>query len=123
MAWSFRSGVSLSVQIVDRLRTDILSGKYERGSAFPTVRQLAAEAAVNPNTMQKALMLLESEGLIVTRGTAGRLVTDDPVVIERARRLECDKFVASVIREARSAGLCRDAFIEEIKKGWTDDEK
>lgn len=122
MAWSFRSGVSMSAQIVDRLRKDILGGVYPQGSAFPTVRQLAKDAAVNPNTMQKALMLLENEGLLVTRGTVGRLVTDDAEALERARLLELDSFVASVIKDARAASLGRAEFIELIEKGWRENE-
>ncbi len=123
MAWSFRSGVSLSVQIVDRLRADILGGAYPPGAPFPTVRQLAREVAVNPNTMQKALILLESEGLLVTHGTAGRLVTDDGEIIDRARQLELDKFVASVIREAKSSGIECSELVEKIEKGWKNDER
>lgn len=123
MAWSFRSGVSLSVQIVDRLRADILGGAYPPGTPFPTVRQLAREVAVNPNTMQKALILLESEGLLVTHGTAGRLVTDDGGIIDRARQLELDKFVASVIREAKGSGIECSELVEKIKKGWKNDER
>ena len=119
MAWSFQSGVSVTVQIVDRLRTAIISGEYQSGAQFPTVRALATEAAVNPNTMQKALALLESEGLIVTRGTSGRWVTDDAVAIEESRRTQLGRFVRMMIDEAQRGGIGRDELVEEILKGWT----
>ena len=77
LAWKFKDGIPLTVQISDRIRQDILRGEYRAGEAFPTVRQLAAEASVNPNTVQKALVILENEGLLVTLGTAGRTVTED----------------------------------------------
>lgn len=118
MAWRFRSGAPVTVQIVDRIRVDILSGVYPRGSAFPTVRGLATEAAVNPNTMQKALLLLESEGLLVTRGTAGRWVTDSEETLGAARLAVKDKAVGAIIRDAREAGIGLDELIEKIKKGW-----
>ena len=121
MAWSFRSGVSLTVQIVDRLRSEILRGVYPRGTAFPTVRQLAADAAVNPNTMQKALSLLESEGLLVTHGTAGRCVTDDENILERAHRLALEKFAAAVVDEAINAGISREELAEYIMKGSSEE--
>ena len=119
MAWSFHSGVSVTVQIVDRLRTAILGGEYPTGAPFPTVRSLATEAAVNPNTMQKALALLEGEGLLVTRGTSGRWVTDDAEAIERARLAQLERFVGVMIDEARRTGIGRDELVEEIMKGWT----
>ena len=119
MAWRFRSGISVTSQIIDRIRTDIFSGVYPRGSAFPTVRQLATEAAVNPNTMQKALLLLESEGLLVTRGTAGRWITDSAEQIEAARCAAIDRLVGEMIDDAREAGIGLDELVEKIKKGWS----
>lgn len=118
MAWSFRSGIPLTVQIVDKLRSDILRGVYESGSAFPTVRQLATEAGVNPNTMQKALLLLEAEGLVTTRGTARKLVTVDGEVIREAKRRELDKFVAEVVKEAKAKDIDCHELINYIEKGW-----
>ena len=120
MGWKFESGLSLSVQIVDKLRSDILGGKYESGNPFPTVRQLAEEAAVNPNTMQKALCALESEGLLVTRSTNGREVTGDLDVITAAREKVTKANIKKVIKVARELDLDKDELIEYIKKGWDD---
>lgn len=63
----------------------IIKGKYSPGEKLPSVRDLAAEAAVNPNTMQRALAALESSGLIYTERTSGRFVTEDESLIEKAK--------------------------------------
>ena len=77
MSWQFNRTEAVFLQIEKRLKREILVGKYPPDSQFPSVRQLAAEAAVNPNTMQKALSLLEDEGLLYSKGTLGRFVTND----------------------------------------------
>lgn len=122
MAWKFRSGLSLAVQIADRIRADILKGEYEMGGQFPTVRQLAYDAGVNPNTMQKALMILESESLIVTNSTVGRTVTDDENVLEAARVKALSSFTSGIIREAKNMSLDMTELIENIEKGWDKNE-
>ena len=86
MAWQFNRSEAVFLQIARRLRNDILSKKFPTDKQFPTVRMLASEAAVNPNTMQKALSQLESEGLLYTRGTIGRFVTKDEETLQAATR-------------------------------------
>ena len=120
MAWKFDAGVPISVQIRDRLRKDILSGVYGRGEPFPTTRQLAAEAGVNPNTMQKALTLLEDEGLLVTLGTAGRTVTSDKEAIIAARERAAEKMVKKIINEARLLGISEEELATMIRRKWND---
>lgn len=118
MAWKFEAGIPLTVQISDRIRQDILRGEYRAGEAFPTVRQLAADAAVNPNTVQKALVILEDEGLLVTLGTAGRTVTEDMEKIAEARERVSLSFVDGVIKEARLLGISEDTLLEMIRRKW-----
>ena len=122
MAWKFQSGLALTVQIVDKLRADILKGIYVSGGQFPTVRQLAYDAGVNPNTMQKALSLLEKEGLLVTNSTVGRTVTDNKATLELARRKALESFTANIIKEAKNMSLCMSELINNIEKGWEKDE-
>ena len=85
MAWNFNGTETVSLQIARILRDDILSGKYQPGVQVPPVRQIAQDAAVNPNTVQKALTMLENEGLLCSNGTIGRFVTSDIGVIESAK--------------------------------------
>lgn len=122
MAWKFRSGLALSVQIVDRLRADILKGVYKSGGPFPTVRQLAYDAGVNPNTMQKALTLLEGEGLVITNSTNGRSVTYDEAVLDEARDKALRSFTENIVKEAKNMSLNMNELIKSIEKGWDTDE-
>ena len=120
MAWKFEGGTPLTVQISDRIRQDILRGEYRPGDPFPTVRQIAADAAVNPNTVQKALTILEDEGLLVTLGTAGRSITNDDEKIREAKERASVSFVKSVIEDARLLGYSQDELIDKIRRIWQD---
>ena len=86
MAWNFTADKPVYIQIARRITASVLSGEYKPGDQIPTVRQLALEAAVNPNTVQHAFAELEKEGIIVSQGTVGRYVTEDKSIIEEARR-------------------------------------
>ena len=116
MAWQFNGNQAVFVQISDRLRKDIISGKYPPNSQIPSVRQLAFEAAVNPNTMQKALSVLEEEGLLCTHGTVGRFVTSDSDVLENTCDVIRRKKIKELLEEARELGISSDELIEYIKK-------
>lgn len=85
MAWEFIADRPIYAQIVERIQLRILSGQYPPGSWLPSVRDLAAEAAVNPNTMQKAFAELERNGLIVTLRTSGRMVTEDATLLQEIK--------------------------------------
>lgn len=119
MAWMFTSGKPLAQQMADRLRGEILSGAYGVGEQFPTVRTLAEVASVNPNTVQRALLILESEGLLVTKTTIGRFVTDEMSVLDAARDKEREKFVDLIIKEAKEKGMECEQLMFYIQKGWT----
>ena len=86
MEWSLSDDRPIWVQLCEQLRRRIVSGLYPPGTKLPSVRELAADAGVNPNTMQRALTQLESDGLAVANRTAGRMVTDDIAAIEAIRR-------------------------------------
>lgn len=85
MSWKLDSDRPIHKQLLEVLLTGIVSGIYPSGSKLPSVRDLAMEAGVNPNTMQRAFTELEQKGLVRTERTAGRFVTDDREMIERSR--------------------------------------
>ena len=116
MGWNFDSNGAVSVQIANILRLDIITGKYKAGEWFPTVRQLAFEAGVNPNTMQKSLSVLENEGLLVNQGTNGRTVTDDISIIESTLAKMQENYVTKIIQEGINLGLTKESFIDLINK-------
>jgi len=87
MSWSFQADMPIYTQLVARLQEQIVSGVYPPGGKLPSVRDLAAEAGVNPNTVQRAFADLEREGLIYTQRTAGKFVAEDAAVVGAARLL------------------------------------
>lgn len=104
MAWKFTSDRPIYTQIAETIRQDIISGKYKMGERLPSVRDFASEAAVNPNTMQRALLELESEGLITTQRTSGRLITSDPAVIETVRTRLAKEIAADFLNKMKQMG-------------------
>jgi DNA-binding transcriptional regulator YhcF (GntR family) len=86
MDWTFRGDQPIYAQLISRIKQGIVSGDLPPGSRLPSVRDLATEAGVNPNTMQRALQELEREGMVYSQRTAGRFVTEDVKQIEGAKR-------------------------------------
>ncbi len=93
MAWLFSPEKPVYTQIAERIILSVLSGEYRPGQQIPSVRQLALEAAVNPNTVQHAFSELESKGMILSKGTLGRYVTEDQSVIEVCRQESAEQAV------------------------------
>lgn len=116
MAWQFHNKTPVYLQLVSRIRKDILSGKYKADEQVPPVRQLAFEAAVNPNTMQKAFAELEREGLLYARSTAGRFVTSDEAILQRAKQAMREEALNHLLSEALSLGITREEIIEFIQQ-------
>jgi len=85
MAWNLDSDRPIYTQLLEHIQLQIVSGRYQPGDKLPSVRELAAEASVNPNTMQKAFTELERSGLIETRRTSGRFVTENTQLIAQIR--------------------------------------
>lgn len=116
MTWQFNGTEAVFLQIAARLRADIVRGEYPPESQIPSVRQLAFDASVNPNTVQKALCVLEDEGLIYAKGTQGRFVTSDTALIELARHKIRIGAVRRLISETRALGISDGELIDYIKE-------
>ncbi len=103
MEWKFRGDLPIYSQLVERIKQGIVSGELPPGGRLPAVRELAMEAGVNPNTMQRALQELEREGMVYSQRTAGRFVTETMPRIDSVKRA----FAAEHIRLFREgmAGL------------------
>lgn len=85
MPWNLNSERPIYFQIMERITMDIISGIYKPGEKLPSVRELAQEAGVNPNTMQKSLSELERTGLLYSQRTSGRFITEDMTMIEKTK--------------------------------------
>lgn len=113
MSWEFTSDRPIYLQLAEHIKTDIISGKYQPGSRLESVRDLAMEAQVNPNTMQKALSFLESSGLIYSNRTSGRFITDDDEKIMQLKQTQADMYCTDFINNVRHIGY-KDDDIKEL---------
>ena len=93
------------IQLVEMLRKEIVSGKLKPGERLPSVRELALTARVNPNTMQKALAELESEGLVYTERTNGKFVTANNELIEKIKKDLAEEKVNDFLNDMKSIGI------------------
>ena len=104
MSEQFDSSRPIYAQLVERLKAKILAGTYPPGGHLDSVRDMAAAAGVNPNTMQRALAQLETEGLVRTERTAGRYVTEDTMLIEQLRAATAEKFAEEFLEKMQGIG-------------------
>lgn len=104
MSEQFDSSRPIYAQLVERLKAKILAGTYPPGGHLDSVRDMAAAARVNPNTMQRALAQLETEGLVRTERTVGRYVTEDTMLIEQLRAATAEKFAKEFLEKMRGIG-------------------
>ena len=105
MPWELNSDRPIYAQLVEQMELRILTGIYPPGSRLPSVRDIAQEAAVNPNTMQRALAQLEEAGLLVTHRTSGRSVTEDATMITQARERLAKEQIELFLANMRKLGF------------------
>ena len=105
MQWKFFGGRPVYLQIMEHIRGAILMGEFPSGSRIPPVRDFAAQAQVNPNTMQRALLELEREGLLISCGTTGRFVTDNKAILDDMRRKAVDAAIRASAEQYKALGL------------------
>lgn len=116
MAWTLQSDRPIYAQLVERLKTEIVSGVYPPGGRLPSVRELAATASVNPNTMQKAFAELERTGLIITMRTSGRVVTEDTAMINETRRELAEEQISQFLTHMNNLGFDRAEIIAMLSE-------
>jgi GntR family transcriptional regulator len=111
MEWNIKGDRPIYAQLVDQIKHFIVSGRLTPGSKLPSVRDMAQDASVNPNTMQKALSLLDEEGLVLPQSTMGRFITRDLALIERVRSTIATERMQALIRELLSLGYSPDEIL------------
>jgi len=116
MEWEFKSGVPIYQQLIQGLSIRIANGTYPPGSKVPAVRELALEAGVNPNTMQRALSELERDALLATRRTSGRFVTEDEQRLETLREELAADFVSELCIKLRELGMHNEQIMQTVQK-------
>lgn len=120
MGFDLQSSRPIWLQLAEQLSRRIVTGVYAPGSRFPAVRELAAEAGVNPNTMQRALSQLESAGLVTTNRTAGRTVTEDTAVLDAMRAKLAKELITKYYSDMEALGYSR-AKAAELAAAETED--
>ena len=117
MAWDLDADRPIYAQLVERIQMQIVSGQYPAGGKLPSVRELAAVAAVNPNTMQKAFAELERSGLIITQRTNGRTVTEDQQKIRDIKEALAQEHVNNFFTKMKELGYTEQEAIELLRAG------
>lgn len=105
MPWNPDSSRPIYLQIIERVQMDIITGRYQPGDKLPSVRDLAQEAAVNPNTMQKALSELGRSGLIYSQRTSGRFITEDKELIHQMKKELAAAEVSAFVAHMKQLGI------------------
>ena len=105
MNWNISAGRPVYVQLVEQLELALVAGESPPGSRIPPVRELAADAGVNPNTMQRALQELEGRGLLQAQRTAGRTVTADDAALRALRRRRAKALAQEFMHQMQALGM------------------
>jgi GntR family transcriptional regulator len=116
MEWNIDSERPVYLQIIEQIQRGIISGQIEPGSKLPSVRDLAADAGVNPNTMQKALSELERMELISTYRTNGKFITNDTALIQAMKESEADNRIRVFLRDMELLGFLPEDIIVRMRK-------
>lgn len=116
MDWKLDDNRPIWPQLKEQLMTAIVAGKYQMGGAFPTVRELAEDAGVNRNTMQRALSELENDGFVITNRTAGRTVTTDEELVKSMKEKIAKQNIEKFILEMAAIGYSEEEVIKMINE-------
>lgn len=114
MPWIFNESTPIYLQIIDQVRLRIAVGEYKAGDKLLPVRELAAEAEVNPNTMQKALSELERSGLVFSQRTAGRYITDDKKIIDSLRNSLANEHAEWYLSKMSMLGYSKEEALTQL---------
>lgn len=116
MEWNFKNGIPIYSQIMDEMTMRIASGAYAPGDKLPSVRDLALEAGVNPNTMQKAMAELERRGLVYSERTSGRFITKEEKILEELQAGLAEKYFNELSEKLRKIGMNEDEIKSAVNK-------
>lgn len=116
MKWNFADDRPIYSQLIEQIKQGIISGEYELGSKLPSVRDLAEEAGVNPNTMQKALSELEQTGIIFSKRTAGRFITENEELRNKMKAESAKSILQGFLDQMKNLGISKEEAIKLLKQ-------
>ncbi|MGI6557099.1 MAG: GntR family transcriptional regulator [Pseudoramibacter sp.] len=123
MKWHIDAKQPIYLQLIRQIERAILSGEYAPGEKLPPVRELAADASVNPNTMQRALGQLEQVGLVHAKRTLGRFVTEDAALIASLKQKMARGMIEDFLRRMQEMGVSAEEAAELIRSYVAENEK
>ena len=123
MDWNFESDRPIYIQLVEKMKIAIISGKYKPGDRLPSVRDFAIEIKANPNTVQRAYSELEENGLVITQRTNGKFVTEDRNLIKKMREEIAKQNLEKFIDNMTQLGFTQDEIREYLKLNIRKEEK
>lgn len=116
MQWKLDNAAPIYAQLVDQLKMRIVTGVYPMGSRMPAVRELAMEAGVNPNTMQRALQELERQGLVYSQRTSGRFVTEDSDAVLGEKEKLAGAYVNTFLAQMSMLGFGQKEILDMLRR-------
>lgn len=121
MNWNFRNDLPIYSQLIEQIKLAIVSGVYSPGERLQSVRDMATEAGVNPNTMQRALQELEREGMVYSQRTAGRFVTEDLMLINSAKKALAKSQIRDFIESMTKLGYHREEIVSLLDESMKEE--
>lgn len=115
MSWNFSDDKPIYLQLMEQIQFQIICGVYKAGEKLPSVRDIASEASVNPNTMQKALTELERTGLVFSKRTSGRFITEDIQMIKSIRNDLAKDQITTFFKNMERIGYTHEEIVELVK--------
>lgn len=116
MPWELKDDRPIYIQLVEIITLKIISGEYKSGEKLPSVRDLASEATVNPNTMQKALTELERMGLVYSVRTSGRFITEDCNMIKNMQTNLAKDEMKEFLNKMTKMGFDKDRIVKVFEE-------
>ncbi len=116
MQWQFSNDAPIYTQLIQQIKVGIVAGVFPPGERLPSVRDLATEAGVNPNTMQRALAELERDGLVYSQRTAGRFVTEDKTMIQNAKRSLAERHIKAFLEAMFRLGFQQEEVLALLEQ-------
>ena len=116
MDYKFNNDTPIYLQIVELISNEISSGKLKSGDKLPSVREYSSMYKVNPNTICKALSVLEGDNLIYTERTNGKYVSSNTAVLNDFRQKSFDEKIKSFLSDLYEMGYSKEDILKRIKE-------
>ncbi len=112
----FNESSPIYLQIVEKIKADIVAGKLKGGDKLPSVREVAESFRVNPNTVQRVFMELEREGVAYPQRGIGTFVSEEPLLVEKLKDSQAQKYTGRYVAEMKELGMGNDEILENVKR-------